>query len=92
MKLASALEVLQTMGVVPNPGSTANAGQSLELSYPILECLLETGFREQEVTDYFDTVGGGLCYRLTNCFLDISTVVVRLSSTVKCGFRHYYPA
>lgn len=81
MKLATATEVLQTMGIVSNPGSLANADQSLELSYSIVEGLLETEFPTKGLTDYFDTIGGGLCFRTTNRFLDIASVVVRVSTT-----------
>jgi hypothetical protein len=68
------------MGIVSNDGSLANAAYSLDLSYPILENLLETPFTEQHVTDYFDTAVGELCFRLTNMFIDADSLVVRVST------------
>ena len=81
MRLADASAVLLTMGIVENAGSLANASKSLELSYPILENLLETTFAEQHVTDYFDTNDCDLTYRLKNAFVDPSSVQVRRSVT-----------
>lgn len=81
MRLADASAVLLTMGIVENAGSLANASKSLELSYPILENLLETTFAEQHVTDYFDTNGCDLTYRLKNTFVDPASVQVRRSIT-----------
>lgn len=81
MRLADASAVLTTMGIVENTGSLANASKSLELSYPILENLLETTFAEQHVADYFDTTSGELTFRLKNMFVDPYTLKVRRSVT-----------
>ena len=80
MKLATAIDVLATMGIVSNVGSLANASQSLELSFSITENLLETTLTQQHVTDYFDTIGEELCYRTTNMLLDKDSIVVRFST------------
>ena len=82
MKLATAEQVLQSKGIVPNPGSLANAAQALEQSYPVLEGILETSFTAGYVTDYFTVYSDNTNnkYRLTNSFADVSTLVVRVST------------
>lgn len=80
MRLANATTVLRTMGVAENPGSLQNANRALDLSFPILENLLETSFGEAQLTDYFDTIRGELCLRLTNRFIDPDTIMVRVST------------
>lgn len=80
MRLANPETVIRTMGIMENPGSLTNAEYALDLSYPILENLLETTFVSQHVTDFFDTIRGELCLRLTNRFIDPDSVKVRVST------------
>lgn len=79
MRLASASKVLLTMGIVENPGSLTNASHALDVSFSIVENLLETTLTQEHRTDYFDVIDGELCYRLTNMLVDSQTVVVRRS-------------
>lgn len=79
MKLAQDSKVLLTMGTVSNDGSLANARQALELSYPIIENVLETTFTQQTRTDFFDVIEGVLFLRLTNMFVDADSFVLRRS-------------
>jgi len=82
MKLATAEQVLQSKGIVSNPGSLANAEQALEQSYPVLEGILETVFTPGYVTDYFTVYSDNTNnkYRLTNSFVEADTIVVRVST------------
>lgn len=79
MKLATPTEVITARGLTVGDGSLAVADSALELSYPVIEGILETSLPLGSVSDYFS--GGASChqYRLTNAFVDASTVVVRVS-------------
>jgi len=79
MKLASAEQVVEAMGVVGNSGSWANASRALELSYPIVENVLETTLLPEHRTDYFDATKSERSFRLTNMFVDSGSLVVRRS-------------
>lgn len=79
MKLATPDQVLQARAIVSNDGSLATAAVALELSYPVIEGILETNLAAGSATDYFSV--GEVChkYRLTNAFVDEFSVVVRIS-------------
>lgn len=70
MRLANPAAVLQAAGIVTNEGTLANAGAMLDISYPIIESLLETKLAYASTLDSFSTraTGSGE-YRLTNRFL-----------------------
>jgi hypothetical protein len=79
MKLATPEQVLQARSIVSNEGSLATAAVALELSYPVIEGILETSLVAGSATDFFSV--GDVChkYRLTNAFVDEFSVVVRIS-------------
>lgn len=80
MRLAAPASVIRTMGIMENQGSLTNAEYALDLSFPILENLLESTFESKHVTDFFDTIRGELCLRTTNRFLDPDSIKVRYST------------
>lgn len=81
MRLASAENVLLSMGIGSNDGSLDRAGRALDLSYPIIESVLETTFVEGSYTDYFTVGLSSSQFRLSHLFIDPDTLVVRQSAT-----------
>lgn len=79
MRLTTPQNVLSAMGVVENPGSIANVTRSVELATTVLEGALETSFGLTRVTDFFDVLVGDNFFRLTNMFVNASSIAVRMS-------------
>lgn len=79
MKLATPGQVLSARGITTGDGSLGIAASALELSYPLIEGILETALASGSTTDYFSCGTSCHQYRLTNAFIDESTIVVRVS-------------
>lgn len=77
MRLAAPTAVLAATGIQANAGTLVTAEAMLDISYPIIESLLETSLTRKAVIDSFTTSAGSAGeYRFTNGFIDLDTVVV----------------
>jgi hypothetical protein len=66
------------MGVGSNAGSLDSAGRALDLSFPIIENVLETKLQAGSITDFFDTTTTSKQFRLSNILVDVDSVIVRV--------------
>ena len=87
MRLAKPEEVLAAMGVTQSVSALANAGQALDLSFSVMEKVLDTELSKASVVDYFDYAGPETTVRyqtyvlrLTRGFVDPYSVTVRYTS------------
>ena len=87
MRLATPSSVLEAMGLSESIGTLKSAGRALDLSFPVLEQVLESQLEYATVVDYFDYRGPATWknyqsydLRLTRRFLDVDSVVVRYST------------
>lgn len=82
MRLVNPDTVLLSMGVASNAGSLDNVGRALDLSFPIIENILETKLQQGSVLDFFSPTPTSRQYRLSNIFVDTDSLVVRVSQTI----------
>lgn len=82
MRLATAQQVLDLLGVPPSTGSLANAGAALDATAPIVEGLLETTLEQATWTDFFDYAVDSrrrrfepVTFRLSSMLLDTDSPV-----------------
>jgi hypothetical protein len=87
VRLADPKKVLAAAGITESVGSLASAGHALDLSFSIVEGVLESKLDYASVIDYFDywgasTSDGFQIYDLRLChrFVDPDSVVVRVSA------------
>lgn len=84
MRLTAPENVLAAMGVSQSASALANAGQALNLSFSIIEKVLDTELGKASVVDYFDYAGPETpvgyktyVFRLSRGFVDPYSVTVR---------------
>lgn len=78
MKLAAPTDVLLTMGLNTDEGRIKSAGRALDLSFPIIENILETKFSKGGRLDFFEGFPTSKSpLRLENNFVDKDSVIVR---------------
>lgn len=87
MRLAKPEDVLAAMGVNQSASSLSNAGQALDLSFSVIEKVLDTELGKASVVDYFDYAGPEspvryqtYIVRLSRGFIDPYSVSVRYTT------------